>query len=292
MGGTYENESYKSHEEHITKISGNSIQVTKKDSIDYWRHTRMYSQLLPLLTTREKWLTVGDGRGVDANWLINQGMDVVASDIGDSLLKKAQESKFILEYSKENAEKISFENNAFHYTLCKEAYHHFPRPYIAIYEMLRVSKKAIIFIEPIDVGIQMPVVIFIKNILDKISPSLIDKIWKNRYSFEPSGNYVYKTSKREFEKVAMGINLPYIAFKGFNDYYSDSLDLSQPLTNTSIFRKVKNRIWIKNFLSKTGLIPYQLLVSILFKDEPSPETIQSLEKNGYKVIKLKRNPYI
>jgi hypothetical protein len=158
--------------------------------------------------------------------------------------------------------------------------------------MLRVSSKAIILMEPVDVGIQMPAILFLKNVLDKISPTLIDKIWKNRYSFESSGNYVYKTSEREMEKIAMGIDLPFVAFKGHNDYYTTQWDLSQPQTNTKIFNKVKAKIWRKNLLSKLGLIPHQILISILFKSKPSDEVIHNIKRDGYKVIELKKNPYL
>lgn len=133
---------------------------------------------------------------------------------------------------------------------------------------------------------------YLKNLIDSISPKLVDKIWKNRFSFEKAGNYVYKISKREIEKIAMGINLPYIAFKGINDYHTTSLDLSLPPTNNKVFKKVKSKIRQKDILCRLRSIPYQLLVSILFKEEPTSETKQLLEKEGYKLIKLKRNPYL
>jgi hypothetical protein len=44
----------------------------------------------------------------------------------------------------------------------------FPRTYIGTYEMIRVAGKAAIIIEPIDI----------------INPYLINKVWKNRFSFE------------------------------------------------------------------------------------------------------------
>lgn len=293
MSKTYENESYKSHEKHIEKIENSLGRLEHQNTIDYWRHDRMYDTFSPLLNEdKQRWLTVGDGIGTDANWLIKKGVDVTASDISDAILKKAQEKNFISKYSKENAEHISFEDNTFDYALCKEAYHHFPRPYIAVYEMLRVSKKAIVLIEPIDIGIETPLLVFLKKALDRISPNLINKIWKNRYSFETSGNYVYKISEREIEKIAMGINLPYIAFKGINDHYSTKLDLSLPPDNNKTFKKVKTVIKLKNMLSYLGLIPYQLLVSIVFKESPSEETIQKLKNKGFKVIKLEINPYI
>ncbi len=292
MDKTNEQLSYELHEQHLDETENCLKRLEKKDTIDYWRHNRMYSLLDPMLKPDSKWLTVGDGIGTDANWLQEKGMDVTASDLSDSILKKAHEKNFILKYSRENAENISSPNDSYDYVLCKEAYHHFPRPYIAIYEMLRVSKKAIVMIEPIDIGMEMPILISLKKFLDRFSTELINKVWKNRFSFEPVGNYVYKVSEREIEKIAMGINLPYVAFKGINDYYSDSLDLSLPATKGRVFSKVKRKIKIKNFLSKIGLIPYYMMACVIFKQEPTSEELKEFRDKGYKIVKMKKNPYI
>jgi hypothetical protein len=158
--------------------------------------------------------------------------------------------------------------------------------------MLRVARKAVILIEPVDIGIQMPFIVFLKNSLDVFSTELINKIWRNRFSFETVGNYVYKISEREIEKIAMGLNYPLIAFKGINDYHSNTLDFSQPTTNLTLFRKVKTRIILKNILSKLGLIPYQLQSCIIFKEYPNKSILKQLNEHGYKVIQLKRNPYL
>lgn len=79
--------------------------------------------------------------------------------------------------------------------------------------MLRVSQKAVILIEPIDILSKIPLLLSLKNFCDIFSPNLINYIWKNRYSWEIVGNYVFKISEREIEKIAMGIGLPCIAFK-------------------------------------------------------------------------------
>lgn len=158
--------------------------------------------------------------------------------------------------------------------------------------MIRVSSKAVILIEPEDIGIQMPLMIFIKNILDKISPTMINKVWKNRFSFEEVGNYVYKVSERELEKVAMGINLPCIAFKGINDYYSTSLDLSLSTSKQKILNKVKSKIKFKNLLCQLGIVPYQLKTCIIFKTTPTSQVKTSMKKQGYKFIELAKNPYL
>ena len=290
----FEDLSYKAHQKRLKKIVGvPTTRMDLKDSIGYWRHDRMYQLTTPLLEPQSKWLTVGDGIGTDAHWLLDQGIDTVASDLSDIMLQRSQEKGYIKTYSKVNAEKIFYDDNSFDYILCKEAYHHFPRPYLAIYEMLRVTSKAIILIEPIDIGIQMPLMIFLKNVLDRINPNLINKIWKNRFSFEPVGNYVYKVSEREIEKIAMGIGLEYIAFKGLNDYHNPkALDYTQPTTNTKELGKFKSKVWFRDLLCKLSLIPPHLMGTIIFKTAPSESVKAALKKEGYKLIKLAPNPYL
>jgi len=288
----FENTSYAAHEKFYSGPGNPLTRIENTETINYWRHQRMYSMFEPLVNKNDKWLTVGDGIGTDANWLMKQGTDVMASDIADNALKMSLEKGHIKKYQKENAERLSFEDNAFDFVLCKEAYHHFPRPYLGIYEMVRVAKKGVVLIEPLDIGIQMPYIIWLKNILDRFDTKLIDKIWKNRYSFETIGNYVYKISEREIEKAAMGLNLPAISFRGFNDYYSTKLDLGQPTTNKSIFNKVKSKISRRNLLCKLGLIPYSLSVTVIFTSKPSAEMIKTLNQNDFKYIELPENPYL
>ena len=72
----------------------------RKDTIDYWRHKRMYETLDPLIESypESDWLTIGDGRyGTDANYIIT----VVASDLSDTYLKIAKNEGFILDYKVE-----------------------------------------------------------------------------------------------------------------------------------------------------------------------------------------------
>ncbi|WP_051536351.1 class I SAM-dependent methyltransferase [Marinilabilia salmonicolor] len=156
--------SYNSHKEHYKDNPDILGRLERKNSIDYWRHERMYRLLTPFLEERSsKWLTVGDGLGTDANWLQENGQDVVASDISEYGLRPASTNGYIREYRLINAEDIDYSDNTFDYVFCKEAYHHFPRPYLAVYEMLRVASKAVILIEPVDIGIQFPLMVFLKT---------------------------------------------------------------------------------------------------------------------------------
>ena len=152
--------SYERHFEYDKTPDLEKLETWKRfDTIDAWRHKRMYDSVLPLISAYplSKWLTIGDGRyGTDANYLLrNNVQNVLATSINNTLLKKSKEEGFITEYKVENAESLSFDDNSFDFVFCKESYHHFPRPMIAFYEMLRVAGTAVIIIEPNDVNLHL-----------------------------------------------------------------------------------------------------------------------------------------
>ena len=118
------------------------------DTVDSWRHQRMYSCLDPIIERDmpASWLTIGDGRyGADSRYIRSKGGTASPSDIDDSLLKEANEKGLLDGFYRENAERLSFSSDSFDYVLCKESYHHFPRPMLALYEMLRVAKNGVVF---------------------------------------------------------------------------------------------------------------------------------------------------
>jgi SAM-dependent methyltransferase len=267
------------------------IQQKQKHTINYFIQNRLLELTKPLLNSKNRWVTVGDGYGFDANYLYDHGQDVVATDISSTFLELSKQAGLFDVFSIENAERLSFEDDQFDYAMCKEAYHHFPRPYIAVYEMLRVAKKGIILIEPHDPLSRMPFLLALRNILDNWNVNTLQKYWKNRYSFEEVGNYVFKLSERECEKIAMGMNLPAIAFKGINNNYYKASTTNEPY-NSSAFKKLQRKIKWHNFLSKLTLMPYQVLSAIIFKQTPDEKTIEDLQKNGYRVYILPKNPYL
>jgi SAM-dependent methyltransferase len=297
----FETTSYDAHQEWFGKLYDSSdkrkqlveswIEQKKNPTINYFIHRRFYELINPLLKSKNQWLTVGDGYGFDANYLQDNGQQVLATDINPTFLEVSKAANLIQDFSIENAEKLSFENDSFDYGLCKEAYHHFPRPYIALYEMLRVCKKGIILIEPNDPISKMPFLLFLKNILERWDTKIVQKFWKNRYSFEEVGNYVFKLSERECEKIAMGINLPAIAFKGTNNVHYDPSNAHESCESPT-FRKIQRKMQWRNFLCKTTLLPYQMLSAILFKQLPDEQTIDALKKDGYQVNILPKNPYL
>ncbi len=268
------------------------------DSLDYWRHNRMLKIIKPLIKKNEKWLTIGDGRyGSEAAWLKRYGANCHSSDMHTNLLEYAYEKGLIDSFSKQNAEKLNFESNSFDYVLIKETLHHLPRPWLAIYESFRVCKKGVIIIEPNDSypysNILKKIFIHFKNLLKRL---LKKKIYKDEYSFEEVGNFIYSINSRELEKFLLGLHKTHIASNNINDHHFKDIEFislrGKTIKERIITLKLKTIIFLKDFLTKLGLLNFSIGEVILFKNTPSDRTISNLKKINWKYKKLPINPYI
>lgn len=232
----------------------------------------MHQVLDPFIEPGGEWLTVGDGRfGSDAQYIISKGANAHASDISATLLKIASDKGLIGSYSAQNAEALSFEDDSFDYVYCKESFHHFPRPYIALNEMFRVARKAVILTEPRDVDI------------DRGRFSRIIE-WANRlrgkhsyHEFEEVGNFIYRLSQHELEKFMLGMHYRHIAFKPMNDAY-----FPDDTTGTKTLRKIR----LFDALHRLGVRKSMLLNAALFKTPPSTSP------DGWVYKVLPQNPYL
>jgi len=269
--------------------------LQQSNTLDCWRHNRMYSLMKPIIewNRNASWLTIGDGRfGTDANALIKNGANNVhCSDMSDTLLKVGNEEGFINSYSAENAEALNFSDNSFDFVYCKEAFHHFPRPYIALNEMFRVARSAVILMEPRDGNIEQAFLYPLLNILRKILGRRSSK-----HDFESVGNYIYALSEHEMEKFLLGMHFRYIAFKGINDSYKAGIEFIEleatNLKEKKIIRSIKNKIHFLDILEKLGFRKSSLLSVILFKQKPIDAQADSLISCGWNVKELPKNPYL
>jgi len=298
----YHQDSYQKHENwyntHFPTDEDKAIHLEKNDaktqSLNNWLQNIFFSCIDPLLNKAgQEWLTVGDAYGFDAQYIQAKGQKAEASDLNTDFLRISHQNGIIGNYSAQNAESLSFSDNTFDYILCKETYHHFPRPYAALYEMIRVAKKGIVIIEPQDPVTKMPLLLGVLNILTKLNSSFTKKVWKNRFSYEPVGNFVYKISEREFEKFAAGLNLPVIAFKEINpNFYHQKLEGLTASPTEKQFRKVSRKKRLLDMLVKLSIIPGQVLSVIVFKEYPESAVLEDLKDQQYKIVHIPKNPYI
>jgi ubiquinone/menaquinone biosynthesis C-methylase UbiE len=264
------------------------------NSLDAWRHSRMHKPVKGFIEAdpNATWLTVGDGRyGTDGNFLLRSGAKSVhCTDLSDALLKIGNGDGFIQSYSEQNAEALDFESDSFDYVFCKEALHHFPRPYIALNEMFRVAKKSVILIEPRDHLLDSAIFGNILTLIRRIFGRRIDQ-----HNFEPVGNYVYSISQREMEKFLLGMHYTCIAFTGVNDAYIPGIESIPTLPSSINDRKVKFslllKIWIKNILCRMGVMKSGVIIVALFKTSPTEEVRASLGRFNWVIKTLPKTPF-
>ena len=254
-------------------------------SIDNWRHSRMLACTHPLTEAlpQSVWMTLGDGRyGSDAAYLKEQGVYATATSLTDEKLRVAHEQGFIDAYRIENAECISLDDNAVDFVLCKEAYHHFPRPPIALYEMLRVARVGAVLIEPLD---DIRVLSVVRTMAKKLLRGDIEM------NFETSGNFLYRLNIRELGKLHTAMGGKVMAFKGINDFYHGRL--SQCVANqwNAGTLLTKTGIAVQDALARMRLMGFGLGCVVVFKGQPESKLLERLARSGFKVIELPKNPY-
>ena len=281
--------SYKRHTNHELKNAQSELlpsAYTNPQSIDAWRHRRMQEIILPLLEFYPKstWMTIGDGNfGSDAHFLSEHGLDVVSTSLNENSLSIAKERGFIEKYKVENAECISFSENTFDFVFCKEAYHHFPRPPIAFYEMLRVSRKGVVLIEPQESS---------KKILNFLKDAFKKWFRKDKTNlFEESGNFIFRINIREIEKMMTALNYTVVASKKLNDFYFPKFSECQSNKLSYPFLITKFGCFIQNILGLINLFDFGGACVIAFKEIPSENLLVELKRHNFYVQILPKNPF-
>jgi ubiquinone/menaquinone biosynthesis C-methylase UbiE len=287
--------SYRYHQDHWKAIIEDKNWRKLIDSwfdastADYWRHRRMYEAAKYLGRAKDDhWLTIGDGQyGLDSVRLRERGVSsVLPTDIADASLKEAKERGIIDEYRVENAEQLSFADRSFDYVFCKESFHHFPRPFLALYEMLRVARKAVVLIEPQDQA-GSP----LRQAICGLRKLMGRQRHFDQYRYEDSGNYVYSVSERDIEKVCLGINLPCVAFKGLTDFYVKGAEFEPAGFSSKKFLIMRAVIVLHGLLVSLGLSRHNVLMCCVFKEKPPLEVRRLFAENGWRFVDLPRNPY-
>jgi SAM-dependent methyltransferase len=97
------------------------------------------------------------GSGMDAEYLVRAGAEVVAVDISAGCLRRAREraQRYGVSYGLVlgDAENLPFRDGAFDYGFVHDGLHHLTSPERAIRELARVSRRGLIVTEPADAAI-------------------------------------------------------------------------------------------------------------------------------------------
>lgn len=238
-----------------------------------WRQNRMMQVPLAFrLHPDRSWLTVGD-MGRDGIILIHNGIrNVVPTSLNGVVLAQLQAAGLIERFGIENAERMSRDDGAFDYVLCKQSLHHMQRPFVAIYEMLRVSRRAVVLIEPQD--------------RREAGQSFIPAPY-----YELAGNFVHSISKGELAKLAIGANLPAIGFLEFNEAYTEQSESAPATEECAAFRAMQAQLAARDAQAERGERGYDRLTAVLFHEAPDAELAQALAACGLVIEALPGNPY-
>lgn len=259
--------------------------IAAESTVGAWRHRRLLEQILGFAEPFPDalWLTVGDGRyGSDAAFLRRHGIRAIASSITDTTLRHAKAAGYIEEYRVENAEHLSLADESIDFVLCKESYHHFPRPPVALYEMLRVAKHAVILIEPMEET---------RRILDAAKAIAKSTIGRETMVFEPSGNFLYRLNPRELGKLLCAINLPGFALRPMNDCYLPGFEKADALGTWAgwLSRQIVNA---QNICCRLRLLSWGIGIFVIFKSVPGPAMLSVADRGKFSMVRLPANPYI
>jgi ubiquinone/menaquinone biosynthesis C-methylase UbiE len=254
--------------------------ASETDNLDVWRQHRLMEPVLSRMayTKQNSWLTVGDGAyGLEAIRMRRKGfINVLPTDIDGKLLEVSKRNGHIKDYKVENGEKLSFPDESFDFVLCKDSYHHMPRPMIALYEMLRVAKKGVVLIEPQDPWID-----------DPITPGP----WIAGY--ESVGNYVYTVSRRELVKAAQALDIKVYGFKNIYDHVIPEIEKVSIDPNNPTFIEYMRNIIEGQKLVQDGKVKGNMLFAILFKERPTDSEVQMFfrDAEGWNLTEFPGNPH-
>jgi ubiquinone/menaquinone biosynthesis C-methylase UbiE len=247
---------------------------------NHWRHRRFMEPVLDVLQTKDqKWLTIGDGSGHDTWIMRNEGFkDILTTDIGSGTLKRSLAEGYIDKFDQANAENLQFADEQFDFVLCKEAFHHMRRPYMGIYEMMRVAKRAVVLIEPQDQWADFP-----------------PRAGKAAASYERVGNYVYSLSQREVQKISLGMNLPGYACKNMQDVYIQGCEFAKAEPTDPVFATMVNTVKALEQRCNQNQEKWNYIMTIFFKDESlftNPALVDRMQSYGWQFEKTNTNPHL
>ncbi len=301
-----EDELLKQHIQYEEECWKQRRQESKADD-DIWLNmdnADSWGNMLPFETVREFFagmptqqiVTLGDSKGgKDARFFKELGHNVTATGVATDSLKAAAERGLIDNWARENAEALTFKNDSFDWAIVKEALHHMQRPYYAVDEMLRVSRKGIILIEPHNqqnyLTIKKAASYVIKRLLAKVTGKIMPREFAQvpLVSYEEPGNYAYKFHPYELSQCAIAKGILTVAYGYAYYFYEKGME---KLTGAAIENYKKQcREYMAGHDKRGGLESRPLLVFFIFKQPIDSISRACLEKQGFRFPVFPENPH-
>ena len=182
--------------EHQKRNLGSISSIAYEGNLfhDYFR-TIPFARTAALLNqhnvdlNEKKVLIISCGTGIDVYYLRRYYPNAIFSvcDLSEIAVRIAT-STLQVEGSAEDSENLSYADQEFDYCFVAASLHHLPRPWMGLYEMIRVSRYGAIVIEPND------------SLLTRFATAL-----GLATEVEPSGNYVFRVGKSDVEKISRSL---------------------------------------------------------------------------------------
>jgi SAM-dependent methyltransferase len=195
-------DSLKLHRDHYTEKLKNidAMHFEQYPFHDYFRE-------LPFLAVKKHFDLANQsvhvascGTGLDVHYLKKHytGVRFHVSDISDRAVALVMKT-FAVEGSVQDNENLTFPDNQFDYSFVAASLHHLLRPHKGLYELLRVSKKGVIVIEPNDSWLTRLAVRF--NLATEYE--------------RDCKNYVFRYSEQDVRKIAKALFCDYTIIRLF-----------------------------------------------------------------------------
>jgi hypothetical protein len=102
---------------------------------------------------------------------------------------------------------------------------------------------------------------------------------------------MYSISRREMDKVALGMDLPVVATKSISDAYYAGCEFQPASWRSPLYRRIRLRCALQDALAALSLHDRPLLMTVIFKQQPAAAVVDALSGRGWRVVALPRNPY-
>jgi ubiquinone/menaquinone biosynthesis C-methylase UbiE len=162
--------------------------------------------LLPFPAKELTALVICGGAGMDAEKLVQHGFRVTITDLSPEAIARAEERsrRYGVDYQAMvmDAESLAFPDRSFDVVFVHDGLHHLPDPYLAIREMARVARRAVVIVEPQDAP------------LVRLAVRLgISGDW------EDAGNFVYRLRGPQLARFLADLGFPRVSWVSHLIYY-------------------------------------------------------------------------
>ena len=239
------------HKEYRKEFWAGAFDPNHPDTMRHYELLRSSDGLLDHINPLSI-LTVGDNLARDAGYFKKRypQANCIASDLYADGIQDAASKGYVDSVISADIESLPFGDSEVDCVIAKEAFHHWPRPMLGLYEMLRVAKKAVLLIEPNDVCHGN-----VSTFVDLVS--YCDE-------YEQVGNYKYQISLRELLKTTWSLYYPAVAAVGFNDPYQPNLKIDDWLAE-------KQKL---DLLGDQGKRQFNLMSVTIYKKDYEPHAHQ------------------